>query len=187
MALYLKATIVTFLVGALIAFGFYKWRAGTEVSEGAVRLGLIDRFERDGLPDFSGKNLEGKDVKLSDARGKLVIVSFWATWCGPCVEEIPSLIDLVQKMNGEVVLYAVSQDSSRDEVETFLKAFPGIKNKNIHVILDLDRTIGRLYNADRLPESYLANKEQKLERKIVGSIDWATPDAIAFMKRIIGK
>ena len=187
MSVYFKALLMTLVFGALMGIGFYKWKSNFTKSDGETRIGLIDKMEREGLIDLSAKSLDGRDFRLFDMRGKVVILNFWASWCAPCVEEIPSMVKLVNGMNGSVVLVAVSQDSSREEVEIFLKAFPEIKSDNIYVLLDSDRSIGKLYNADRLPESYIARKDLKLEKKIIGSIDWAAPEAFDFMRGLLDR
>lgn len=184
MKLYLKATLITLIVGFAIAFLFLTWKEGTMSSTGADKLNMIEQMEANGLPNFTAQTLEGKNIQLSDFNGKIVIVSYWASWCSPCLEEFPSLIELIEKMNGDIQLFAISQDSARDEIEVFLRSFPRSKNPNIHVIWDKDRSLGKLYQVDRLPESFVGNRSHKLSRKIVGTIDWATPEAIEFMKAL---
>ncbi len=153
-------------------------------SIGAEKVSMIETMEKEGLPSFQGTTLNGQKIELTSFKGKIVIVSFWASWCGPCLEEFPSLIELVEKMNGEIQLLAISQDSSKEEIEAFLKSFPGSKNPNIHLIWDEDRSIGKIYQVDRLPESFVGDRSHKLVRKIVGTINWATPDALEFMKAL---
>lgn len=186
MKLYLKAFLVTLSVGIILAGLFWYWNQRT-VGRVPPKIVQLGQMESEGLPNFELKNLEGGTYQLKDFAGKVVIVSFWASWCGPCLEEFPSMIKLVEEMKGEVVLLAISQDSSQDEIEAFLKAFPQSKNPNIHVLWDTDHRVAHTYNADRLPESFIAGKDLKLARKIVGSIDWATPDAIAYMRELADK
>lgn len=186
MKLYLKALIITLVVAVGLAGLFWMWRQNTIGGE-PVRITQIDEMETQGLPNFEVKNLEGKPVQLSDFKGQVVIVSFWASWCGPCLEEFPSMIELVEKMNGQVKLLAISQDSSKEEIEAFLKSFPKSKNPNIHILWDEDHKVGQQFNADRLPESFVAGKDHRLVRKIVGSINWATPQAITFMQELVTK
>lgn len=187
MKIYLRAAGITIVAGALITLLFWKWKEATQPAHSDGIISLVDSMEKQGLPGFESKRLDGTAVKLSDFAGKAVIVSFWATWCGPCLEEFPSMIELVEKSRGNVQLIAVSQDSSLEEIRVFLRAFPKSSNPNIHILWDQDHAVGRLYNAERLPESFVANKEHKLVRKIVGSINWATPEAIDFMKDIAEK
>ncbi len=145
----------------------------------------VESMEKNGLFDFEAEAVNGTKIKLSEFKGRPVIVNFWASWCAPCIEEFPSMIRLIEEMKGEVVLIAVSQDSSKEEMLAFLKAFPKGNNPNIFVVWDSDRSIGSRYAADRLPESFVANKNHILVRKIIGSIDWATKDAIDFMKALV--
>ena len=186
MKLYFKALLATLTAAVVLTSLFMFWKAKTRVPS-EDHLTQIDQMETKGLPEFELKTLEGQSLKLSQFKGKIILVNFWASWCGPCLEEVPSLIELVEAMNGQVELLAVSQDSSRPEVEAFLKAFPGIKNPHIHVLLDLDHSVGRVYEADRLPETFVTNTESKLVRKIAGSMNWSSPDAIAFMKELLEK
>ena len=184
MKIYIKAAIVTVITGVLIAVLFWKWKEATKPVRSQEKVSSIEAMESQGLPGFELRGLDGSTLKLADFKGKAVIVSFWASWCGPCLEEFPSMLELVEKTNGKVQLIAVSQDSSLEDIKVFLKAFPNSSKPNIHILWDEDHSVGRLYDADRLPESFVANKEHKLVRKISGSINWATPEAIAFMNSL---
>ena len=181
MKLYIKALAVTFVVGLVFVALFYKWYQATHTTIGAQRMRTIEQMEADGLPHFDGLTLAGNKLSLTEFKDKVVVLSFWATWCGPCLEEFPSMIELSEKMKGKVQIIAVSQDSSREDIDVFLKTFPKANNPNFHIIWDESRDIGRLYDADRLPESFVAKPGLKLARKIVGSINWATPEALEYM------
>lgn len=186
MKLYIKAFVITFVVGVILTLLFWQWSKST-LPTATHSINLMDRMENEGLPDFELKDLNGKTVRLSEFKGQVVIVSFWASWCGPCLEEFPSMIELVEKMKGKVQLLAVSQDSAKEEIDAFLRAFPRSKNPNISILWDQEMTVGRQYNVERLPESYIAGKDHKLVRKIVGSIQWATPEAIEYMQSLVQK
>jgi thiol-disulfide isomerase/thioredoxin len=186
MKLYLKASIVTLLVGLVLAGLFWKWSQAT-LPQGVEKVAHMDEMEVSGLPDFQLTDLEGKALKLSDFKGQVTIVSFWASWCAPCLDEFPSMIELVEKMKGKVQLIAVSQDSSREDIEAFLKSFPKSKHPQIHIVWDEKHTVGQVYDAERLPESFVTDKNLKLVRKIVGSINWSTHEALAFMQELADK
>jgi thiol-disulfide isomerase/thioredoxin len=134
--------------------------------------------------DFKGETLDGKEISLKQFQGKIVILNFWASWCGPCVEEFPSLVRLAETMKGKVEVVAVSEDSAKEDIETFLKSFPKTQNPYFHIVWDKDRSIGQLYDAERLPESYIADKNLKLSKKVVGSISWDTKEAFKFIKEL---
>jgi thiol-disulfide isomerase/thioredoxin len=138
------------------------------------------------LPEFSAKTLEGKELQLSQFKGKVVVVNFWASWCGPCIEEVPSLIKLLKAFPNDLELIAISGDSNQADIDSFMKSFPEMKTlPNIHVVWDEDKSLAQKYQIYRLPESFLLNKELKLIKKISGTIDWHTPDAIEYIKQVI--
>lgn len=97
------------------------------------------------------------------------------------------MIKLVREMKGQMVLLAISQDSSREEIEAFLKSFPEAETDGVHVIWDEDRSLAKAYEVDRLPESFLAGPDGKLATKIVGTINWYSPDSIAYLNEILEK
>jgi cytochrome c biogenesis protein CcmG, thiol:disulfide interchange protein DsbE len=185
MRLYLRAILTTGLVALILAWGFSAWRERSQPKEGERKLSQLDTFESRGVPDFQVKAIDGKDFQLKDHKGKVVIINFWASWCGPCLEEMPSLISLVESQAGRVHLVAVSADNTQEDIDAFLKAFPKVRNPNIDIVWDQDQNVARKYSVDRLPESFIVGKDMKLVRKIIGSINWHTPDSEAFMKELI--
>jgi thiol-disulfide isomerase/thioredoxin len=138
--------------------------------------------------DFDGKTLLNQPIKLSQYKGKVVILNFWASWCGPCIEEMPSLIKLTKAFPQEVELVAISGDSTLADIESFIKSFPDLKTvPNIHVVFDEDKSLSQKYQIFRLPESFILDQEQKVVKKISGTIDWNTPDALEYMKQLVVK
>jgi len=184
---YLKASLVTLVMAIVLFLGFRAWREQSQTSVATDSVTRLDKMETEGVPAFELNDMNGQLVNLDQFKGKAVILSFWASWCGPCLEEFPSMIQLVKEMKGEVQLVAVSQDSSREDIEAFLKSFPESKDSSIHILWDEGHKVGELYGTDRLPESYVLGKDMKLVRKIVGSINWSSPDAVDFMKDLVKK
>ncbi len=187
MKLYLKATLVTIFLALIFTVLFFKWKKVSVPESKAEIAEQIEILENQGMPDFKSVDIDGKEFRFSDLKGQAVVLNFWASWCGPCLEEFPSMIKMVEELDGRVQLIAVSEDSSVEDVQAFLKAFPKSRNQNIKIILDLNHEIGRLYRAERLPESYIVNGDQKLIRKVVGSTNWASPEAINFLNIAIKK
>lgn len=182
---YVKAILLTFLAASLLVFIFAYWKEKTFQNNVNEKFNFIERLEKEGLTEFQAETLENKKIDLDFIRGKVVIVSFWASWCGPCIEEFPSMIDLVEKTKGQVQLIAISQDNSENEILEFLKAFPGSRNPSIHVVFDKEHRLASQFESERLPESFIFNKQTKLAKKIVGSIQWNTPEAIEYMKKLL--
>ena len=131
--------------------------------------------------DIQAKTLAGKDFQLESLKGQKVIVNFWASWCGPCVEEVPSLIRLVKKYKGQVKLVAISGDSNRDDIAIFLKSFPDLAGENVELIWDEDKSLMKKFSVNGLPESLILNKDLTVAKKIVGSIQWDTADAFKYI------
>jgi len=108
--------------------------------------------------DFTLKNLQGQDVTLSHLRGKVVLVNFWATWCGPCRLEMPDLDDLYSrfKSQGLVVLSITNEESSK--VSTFVKGL----GYHAPVLLDPDSQAAKRFHVENLPRSFVFNRKGKL-------------------------
>ena len=171
-----------------------------------VALGLTSRylekvsFKTQHLPlsyqilhDLEAKGLYQKNLNfmdfggtkqsLSSFKGKIVILSFWATWCEPCVEEFPSLIRLLDQFPEEVVLIAISHDDSKEEVKEFVAAFKGFR-PNMVLTMDQEKTLSQALGVDKLPEGFIFDQAGKLKKKIIGIQNWSAPDAIQFFRNL---
>jgi peroxiredoxin len=137
------------------------------------------------MPNFTFPDINGREVSLSDHRGKVVLVNVWATWCPPCRQEMPSMQSLYEKFKGEnFEILAVSIDSEgREAVAPFMRkmylTFPAL--------LDRGETMRSLYGITGVPESFIVDKQGILVEKIIGPINWATPEVFFFFKDLIQK
>lgn len=183
---HLKAFIVVAVVAGIGLWAYVHFM-NARITQTPTSLVTLEQMETQGVPNFPYKDLAGNNLELASLKGKIVILNFWASWCAPCIEEVPSLIKLVQEFKGDVQLIAVSGDSNREDVEVFLKSFPQLKEANIAIVYDEDRSIMKLFDVARLPESLVLNQEHKLVKKLVGSIDWYNADSVAYMKNLLGK
>ena len=147
---------------------------------------ILDDLEKNGL--YSGKDvtlddLDGKAFQLSSFKGKVVVLSFWATWCEPCVEEFPSFIKLLDEFPEKVILIAISHDSEEKDVKEFVGAFKGFRD-NMILTMDKKKVLSEAFGVDKLPEGFIFDSQGKLQKKIIGIQDWATPGALEFFKRL---
>jgi peroxiredoxin len=176
-----QALVIIFLI--VILFGilillqtkdsFYNQSSGPRLAKGLP------------APNFSLPELDGQMVSLTDYRGKVVLLNIWATWCPPCVEEMPSMEKLYQELKGEgFEILAVSIDESgAQDVLPFMK-----KHKlSFPALIDLKVTIKDLYQTTGVPESFIIDKDGILIEKVIGPRNWAIPEAIRFFRNLIRK
>ena len=122
-------------------------------------------------PDFELKTLDGQQVKLTDFRGKKVILNFWATWCPPCKAEMPHMQNFYLKnQNKDVTLLAVnltSSDKGLDVVDEFVKDY----QLTFPILLDTEGVVGNMYKVYSIPTSYILDSKGIITQKIGGPMD----------------
>lgn len=173
-------------LGALaLAFGGYAlygaYEAKLPANQSPAAFQAISKMETEGVPDFTLERMDGTRLRLSDLKGKMLIVNFWASWCNPCVEEFPSMVRLAEKMGGDLVVIAVSTDEHRQDIETFLKLF-GLPKPGFEIVWDKDRQVSEAYAVGKIPESYIVMPDFRLAKKILGVEKWDSEDAIQFFR-----
>jgi peroxiredoxin len=134
-------------------------------------------------PNFTLPGLDGKMVSLTDYQGKVVFLNIWATWCLPCVEEMPSMEKLHQELKEErFEILAVSIDESGTEaVLPFMK-----KHKlSFPALTDTKGAMKNLYQITGVPESFIIDKDGTIVEEVIGPRDWATPGAIRYFRNLI--
>jgi cytochrome c biogenesis protein CcmG/thiol:disulfide interchange protein DsbE len=131
-------------------------------------------------PDFTVQDADRK-VELRDFRGKTVVLNFWATWCPPCVEEMPSLVQLEQRMgNKGVTILGVSIDVDADAYHKFLKDY----KVDFLTVRDPDQKSNRLYGTFKFPETYIIDRNGVVRRKFIGAVDWSSPEIVDFLNKL---
>jgi len=120
-------------------------------------------------PNFTVQSDNGQPLNLTDFKGQVVVLNFWATWCPPCLDEMPSLNRLAERYAGKgVVVLGVSVDEDDEAYRKFLEqnqiSFMTLRNPS--------RTISEQYGTYKLPESYLISREGRLVKKIIGATNW---------------
>ena len=121
-------------------------------------------------PDFVLEDMKGGSVSLGELRGKVVFLHFWATWCPPCLVELPGLQRFVEGLDkGQVALLAVCVDNERpSRIGDFLKSW----GAEIPVYLDPGGSLARRFGTIRFPETYILDHEGCVCRKVIGAGDW---------------
>ncbi len=128
-------------------------------------------------PDFTLQDSDRK-VILSQFRGQVVLLNFWATWCPPCEAELPSLISMQDRMRSKgVMVLGVSIDVDSDAYHRFLIQ----RNVNFLTVRDPEQRISSMYGTSGWPETYIIDRHGVLLRKIVGPTNWTAPDMLEFL------
>ena len=131
-------------------------------------------------PDFTVQDADHK-VTLSEFRGKVVVLNFWATWCPPCVEETPSLVQMQQRMKDKgVEVLAISLDVDEGAYRKFLKDY----RVDLLTVRDADEKSNSLYGTFKFPETYIIDRNGVLRRKFVGPVDWNTPEITDYLGKL---
>jgi peroxiredoxin len=135
--------------------------------------------EGDAAPDFRLTSLSGGDVRLSELRGKVVLVNFWASWCSYCREEIPSLVTLNTAMAGKNFrMLTISIDN---DGKTAIAPFFNKLGISLPTLFDMDGSVGKSYGITGVPETFIVDKKGTIRKKVVGPIDWSAPDTIRYI------
>src|SRR5512144_481126 len=201
------------IVGAAVAavlLALFVWQTYETVSSRPkiVRERAVSAIERFGVgrakdprlpaPPIELTALDGSKVSLAAARGQVVFVNFWATWCPPCRDEMPSMVslgqDLASRYPGQFKMIAVTVDEDLDAVRSYFTSppFSGPPG-TLAIAHDADQSVTRSYYAQargfapdiKFPETYIVDKAGRLVAYVVGPRDWSDPAARAFLEALI--
>ena len=150
----------------------------------SILLGGCDRGDHPAqlsqkAPDFTIHD-GAKTVRLDQYRGRVVVLNFWASWCPPCLEEFPSLIQLQQRMPGITVL-AVSFDEDPAAYQRYVKVN---HLTAITPVLDTSQQSNLAFGTTRPPETYIIDRQGVIRRKFIGPQDWNTPEILEYLSHL---
>jgi peroxiredoxin len=165
--------VLAFIAGLLVLFARPDYRQG----EPSIRGRTAKDFRL---------TLDGTPTRLSDMRGKVVLLNFWATWCQPCREEAASL-NLLQRriapLGGTVLGINAGVDDNQAAYDDFLVAY----KVAFPTYLDSSKRIALDYGTTMYPETYVIDRKGHLDRKIVGPQDWTSPAMLAYLDSVLSK
>ena len=128
-------------------------------------------------PDFVVQDSDRK-VALHDFKGQVVVLNFWATWCAPCIEETPSLVEMAQKVRDKgVTVVGVSIDVDGNAYHSFIKQH-GV---DFLTVRDPDQKAPSLYGTTGWPETFIIDRQGVLRRKFVGPVNWNDPEILQYL------
>jgi len=172
--------LIVFVAPLLHAGGTFTSPQVSESSPGP--FGILRLQEKKEAPPFCLKTLNGGNVSLSDYKGKLVLLAFWATWCPSCVEELPLLEKFTAQNKEHLTVLALAIDGEKE------KRIRRIVNENqitLPVLLDVKEKIARTYGVKFVPAAFLINREGLIVGKIIGERDWTLAEAWPSIKEVL--
>jgi thiol-disulfide isomerase/thioredoxin len=133
-------------------------------------------------PPLALRDLAGRRHALADYRGKVVLVNFWATWCEPCREEMPSMQRLKERFAGRsFAVLAVNYGEADTRASEFLKR----SSLDLTVLLDRSQDASRAWRVRVLPASFLVGPDGRARYAVIGEIDWMSPAAVEMVRRLL--
>ena len=131
-------------------------------------------------PDFTVQDSD-RQVSLGQLHGQVIVLNFWATWCPPCIDEMPSLVEMQQRLKDKgVTVLAISVDVDEDAYHRFLKDH----KVELLTVRDPNHKSSDLYGTFKYPETYIIDRSGVLRRKFIGPVDWNTPEIVEFLTRL---
>jgi len=143
----------------------------------------IDQFKAQGVPVFETIKTDGSPYSLEQLKGKVLIISFWATWCAPCIEEFPSMMRMLDQLP-DIVMVGISADQSQKEVDEFVKNFGGLGRANFVSLWDPSLRVAEMYGTEKIPENYIVGRDFKLIKKFSSIERWDSPEMIEFLRSL---
>ena len=130
-------------------------------------------------PDFTVTDSD-RTVSLHDLNGKIIVLNFWTSWCAPCIEEMPSLVQMQKRMAPKVAVLAVSTDAKDSDYHAFL-----VRHQiDLLTVRDEAANSSRLYGTTGQPETFIIDTGGIIRRKFVGPVDWTSPEITEYLNRL---
>jgi thiol-disulfide isomerase/thioredoxin len=182
-----KKIIISLAVIAALALGVLYGKGLLSVHQGfqppASLSALVLEKSPKPAPDVHFADAVGGRHALDAFRGRYVLLNLWATWCGPCVNELPSLARLSAFAPGLKVVPVDTGDRSTVDAAAFLKSHNA---GSLPVYRDSEKVMMKTFTAYALPMTMLIDPSGKIIARAVGPADWGSPDSVAYFKRITG-
>jgi len=149
--------------------------------------GKVDVTQRgSAMPTDTFATPEGRPTKLADFKGQPLLVNLWATWCGPCVKEMPSLDRLAARTRGRLRVLTVNQDFAKQAVDPVPAWWAKAKLSNLQPYRDGENNLGFAYGGGQLPTTVLYDANGKERWRISGGMDWDGPGANTLLADYLG-
>jgi len=155
--------------------------AGSATSDIKVPFG-IRHYDAGMAPNFTLQDADGETFELAKAKGNWIFLHFWASWCGPCKKEMPTIQKLADAMQGEkfkIIMVNTAEDE--DTVFEFLSTI----NVEINTLMDVDGLVTEIWKPRGLPTTFLINPRGEVKYQAIGGREWGEPLYVNFLKKLL--
>ena len=172
----LKLTIV------LLIHTSQGWAARSALSEEVQAMLESERIDAPKVElaaaDFEGTLLNGQPFRLSEQKGKVVFLNFWATWCSPCIKEMPDMQELQKELGSKILVLAVGMGEEAERIEKFQKKY----QFEFQIFPDPEMTVTQLYGVRNIPITYLVDTSGIIVGRALGPREWTRPKLLKFFE-----
>ncbi len=178
-------TIVALFVAAFFLLDQPSFASGDFPPTKGSMQGFVLLKDREAAPDVPFMDGDGNTRHMSDFKGQVILVNFWATWCAPCIREMPDLDELQADLGSDdFKVVAISQDmQGASKAKPFLEDKLGLEN--LELFLDSRMKLGRAFGVKGLPTTLLIDRKSRIIGHYTGPTNWASDDAKALINHVI--
>lgn len=181
----MKANLIIFTL-ILIASGAYTYvtmNKDNPIFTAATKTTPTALINNQTIENFTYTRLDGSQGTLYDHLGKPTLLHFWATWCTPCLVELPEIIELATQMP-QIDILAISTDQKTEKIDHFIKRIKKPIPDNFIIITDSDKSVTQdRFQTFKLPETFILSSQLAIEDKIIGAYDaWLSEEKIKYLK-----
>ena len=195
--------VVAGLVGCFVIFQVIAKRP-----KEAAFTSNIEKFQKTRVPEFVlpkldlGTFVAGDFFSLGQAKGQVLLVHFWASWCAPCRAEFPQLVEMAAQFEKgrRLDVYAVTEDEDLNAAAMFLREIAALEESkvkgkrkhfkwpaNLHILVDSKNKTAKLYGTEKLPETYIVDSDRKLVSKVIAEQNWMSPEFLRFLEAMTSR
>lgn len=181
-----RIAILAVILAGVVGVQFISWSPveNPAVLNAVSRLGgeMVDRP----APPIRLQDGQGNERTLAEFRGKVVFLNFWASFCVPCREEMPSMESLVRQYEPQgMVMLAVSQDPELSDMNGFMQQFLPGERSSMTVLWDPRGDVAKSYGTELIPETYIIDRDGRIVARFVNAYDWTRPEVKALIESLI--
>jgi peroxiredoxin len=187
--IWLKILILAAVVAmASVGYLMSQWQTRQQLSEHRIEPADADEIaQRKPVQDFILTDVSGATKKLSDFRGNVVILSFWASWCGPCLAELPTFAEIENKFHDKGLRVLPVNVDDGDAGREFAKEFWPKKGIKFPSYYDTTKDLANQFEVDMLPSSFVIDRQGRLVFSSAGASDWSSADTQALIESVLNE